>query len=256
MFKWEPGRIAILVWPYNIERQDTFAEDMDLLAEGDPEDRVIQKYEVEGICYGCFPHFEDHNAMERCGVPTLPFPPGVNPPEQKSKPKSNTEMEMEGDLNRPRLTEVNPTLIVDKPNQPSVPIQVKAPPAPKSNGCPHGHPHGPSFCAECNPRPVIKAGAPPAATTVAVPAQPKKIGFDPREFKGTIPGYTTEQVKLVVRYHWDDSQKSWWRDNTRSKEFFVRNFEKMADAVPISYVEPEKVGRKNGFMHPGPRIKR
>src|SRR5882724_5886962 len=77
IFKWEPKRISIFVWPWNAERQGTFAEDMDLLAEGGEEDRVIQKYEVDGVTYGCFPHFEDHNALVSRSTPDLPFPPGV-----------------------------------------------------------------------------------------------------------------------------------------------------------------------------------
>ena len=117
VFKWEPERMAILVWPYNSERQDSFPEDLELLAEGSAEDRVIQKYEVGGTWYGCFPHFEEHNSMERRGKPQLPFPPGTKSPwtpretekelEKKTEKETETELEPEGDLGKPRLTSVN-----------------------------------------------------------------------------------------------------------------------------------------------------
>lgn len=116
VFKWEPERMAILVWPYNSERQDSFPEDLELLAEGSAEDRVIQKYEVDGTWYGCFPHFEEHNSMERRGKPQLPFPPGTKSPwtpretekELEKKTEKETETELERNLGKPRLTPVKP----------------------------------------------------------------------------------------------------------------------------------------------------
>ena len=90
---------------------------LNLLADSSAEDRVIQKYEVDGTWYGCFPHFEEHNSMERRGKPQLPFPPGTKSPwtpretekelEKKTEKETETELELEGDLGKPRLTSVN-----------------------------------------------------------------------------------------------------------------------------------------------------
>src|SRR6185295_9640588 len=141
------------------------SEDMELLAEGSAEERVIQKYEVAGVTYGRFPHFEDHNAMVSRSAPDLPFPPGVDSP--VAKPKPNTEMEYELERNS-RLTEVNTRLTEVNP---AVPAQN---PKAKTNSCPHGWAAGPEFCPDCTPRPVI--GGSPAPKN-GKPATPKKLGF-------------------------------------------------------------------------------
>ena len=248
-------RHSCLALQYNQERQETFAEDMELLAEGSEEDRVVQKYQSDGVWHGCFPHFEDHNSLERRGAPTLPFPPGVEPPVSRSKPKPEieNELELERDPGLPRLTEVNrgkPTNQVPESLPPVQSVQDKKRPAsPAFVPCKCGLAKPGKPCFYCNATPVaVPANGQPKPP--ARPAQPKKLGFDPHDLNEPIGGYTAEQVSQIVRFHWDESDKPFWRDTCHSREFFERNIEKMANAIPAAWLNPKKiVKKKNGFMH-------
>lgn len=224
IFKWEPERIAILVWPYNSERQDTFSEDMDLLAEGSAEDRVIQKYEIDGVCYGCFPHFEEHNAMERRGAPTLPFPPGVKAPPPAPPPKRKKEMEkeIEGDLSRPRLTEVNSSSVRISPEVPPVQsVQQTTPPAPR----------------ECNHWPRCTADKGVCGKPAPTP-KPHKLGFDPYDIE-PFDDWTADEIRLVVCYWWEHAKNTWYRDNVNRPEYFREKFAKMAGEMPRNWQPPK-----------------
>jgi len=69
------------------------------------------------------------------------------------------------------------------------------------------------------------------------PVRSNKIGFNPYEVE--VPGFSTEEVKFVVNYHWNYSQKPFWRDlRISDANFFIRNFPKMAAAIPYDWKPP------------------
>jgi hypothetical protein len=92
--------------------------------------------------------------------------------------------------------------------------------------------------------------APKPAT--ARPAPTKKLGWDPHDINDPMAGYSLDQIRQIVRYHWDESENSFWRDKCSNREFFERNLPKMAKQIPVSWLHPKKVGKKS-FMHPTPR---
>jgi hypothetical protein len=219
-FEWNPWRISGLVYPKTAARQETFEEDMDLLAAAG---LVVHDLEAKT---GCFPNFEKHNHMshyqDRSGTKENLTPEVESKYEYKYK-----EVELTGiNPSKPELTPKEPILPVDKWAN-FVPVTVPR-----------------DFPAPTNGK---LASVPPV--------KPKKLGFDPHEITEGEGGYTLEQIQKLVRYHWDESDNPFWRDTTNSHEFFSRNLEKMANAIPSSWLSPTKVIRKKGFYHPvkGPR---
>jgi hypothetical protein len=127
--------------------------------------------------------------------------------------------------------------------------------APKTNGCPHNWHSGAAYCPECTPRPTIGGPAPKKPAAFATPAPARTLGFDPHTINEGLAGYTVEQIQKIVRYHWDESENSFWRDKTNTRDFFARNLPKMADAIPSYWLNPKRIGKKS-FFHPKPGLNR
>jgi hypothetical protein len=88
-----------------------------------------------------------------------------------------------------------------------------------------------------------------------VPVTYPSLGFDPHTINEGLAGYTVEQIQKIVRYHWDESENSFWRDKTNTRDFFARNLPKMADAIPSYWLNPKRIGKKS-FFHPKPGLNR
>lgn len=204
-FEWRPRRIAAEIHPYYEGDRETVEPTMEKLAEVGR----LWKYEVEGEWYGQFPHWDRHNCPSRQQQESaFPAPPegsvqlnAVNG--RKGKERNVTER---NDANVP-ISTTNPELPLPVPQQ--------------------EHPAGD----------VSKSVLKPAADPQPVALPKHKLGFDPYAIK-PFDDWTAEQIKLVVTYHWEHSDNDFWREKTKSEDFFKRNFEKMANQMPADWKPP------------------
>jgi hypothetical protein len=84
-----------------------------------------------------------------------------------------------------------------------------------------------------------EAPAPAAAPT-------KRAGFDIRAFNQPLDGYSVEEVRRVISFHWDANPRDWFRRIITSEKKLRANFSTMAAEMPADYIPAAQ---------PKPRVK-
>jgi uncharacterized protein YdaU (DUF1376 family) len=84
---------------------------------------------------------------------------------------------------------------------------------------------------KCEPKTKAKAVSPKAGTAR------REVGFDPWAI-APFDGWTAQQIKLVVDWHWGSESDSFWRGRVRDEAFFKKHFETMSSQVPAGSKKP------------------
>jgi hypothetical protein len=219
-FEWKPRRIAAEIHPYYERDRESVEPTMEKLVEVGR----LQKYEVKGEWYGQFPHWDRHNSPSRQqGDSAFPAPPegfgqlnAVNG--RKGEERNGTER---SEANVP-IPPTNPELPLPVQKQEPVPPALRDPDI-NSDG--HSNHRADDL------------GSGPEAAPQPMALPKRKLGFDPYAVE-PFEDWTEAQIKLVVAYHWKYNESSFWREQTKSGEFFRRNFGKMAEQVPHGWKPP------------------
>jgi hypothetical protein len=217
-FELRPRMLASKIYPYHEEDRAMIEPALDLFVSAG----FLLKYEVDGKCYGAWPHWSEHNDFRK-GTSEYPAPPGALLPRNPPKSPFESESEGKGESRRSKVEWETETLVhSDSQNNKKEP-----------DLCDHG-----SMLPVCT---ICITRSRSENTTQLAPAPPRKVGFDP--FVIAVPGFTAEEVSRVAAYHWlyvgKKTGEWFWRDTCKGDDFYVRNFVKMAEQVPYGWRPPK-----------------
>jgi len=222
-FEWKPRRIAAEIHPYYEQDRASVEPTMEKLVEVGR----LWKYEVKDEWYGQFPHWDRHNSPSRQqGDSAFPAPPEdlgqLNAVNGRKGEERNGKEWSEADVPIPAT---NPELPLPAPHQ-----ELAPPALGNSKISSDSHPNR-------SAGDVSKGILKPEAAPQPVALHKHKLGFDPYAVE-PFEDWTEDEIKLVVTYHWEHNDNDFWSKNTKTEDFFKRNFEKMANQMPANWRPP------------------
>lgn len=103
-----------------------------------------------------------------------------------------------------------------------------------SDKCEHGD--LPRYCEKCKGR--------SGNTAAPIPSTPRKLGFDPLDFRESVEvdgvTLTPDEVHMIIHYHWRTSPNTWYRENVTDEVYLLKKLPQMLERLPAGYVIPTK----------------
>lgn len=157
--------------------------------------------------------------------------------------QNGTDIDIEQELERER--EGEDTVSVPQEDQPTQTPHRE--PCMRCNGPCYLDGERKIHCSKCH---ALQTDCKCKAKTTAVSSKAgvsrRKVGFDPWSV-APFDGWTADQIKLVVDWHWGSNPNAFWRNRVTDEAFFKKHFESMSSKVPVE--------AKKTALHTTPKFK-
>ena len=213
------------------ENKDAVLSMFTLTDNGYEHHRIIEEYEKTVVLNG---------ARSRAGRASAAAKQASTHVEQvlNTLEQNDTEGEVEEEREEDLETEVEEAASAPQENQPPVAQTPHREPCMRCNGPCYLDEERKIHCLKCH---TLQTDCKCKAKTTAVPSKAgtsrRKVGFNPW---GVAPfdGWTADQIKLVVDWHWGNNSDPFWRGRVRDEAFFKKHFETMSSQVPAESKKP------------------
>jgi hypothetical protein len=152
--------------------------------------------------------------------------------------QNSTEGEVEEEGEEELEAEGEEAASAPQENQPQVVRTPHTEPCMRCNGPCYLDEERKIHCSKCQTlQTACKCKAKTAAVSSKAGSPRRKVGFDPWSV-APFDGWTAEQIKIVVDWHWGNQSDPFWRGRVRDEAFFKKHFETMSGQVPAESKKP------------------